>query len=149
MDISEFENKFITEPNTGCWLWTGACRRDGYAVYKQTLGHIATYNAVKGPVLDGLEIDHKCRVRSCVNPDHLEAVTHLENVRRGAKGPKTHCKYGHVLDANNTTIDSFGRHCKTCARGNAQRQRERNCKHIMTDEVRAKLRTAYRARVAV
>ena len=136
------------EPNTGCWLWAGADDgRHGYGRFRHHgLGtpqaHRVSYILHKGPVPDGLTLDHKCRQRACVNPDHLEPVTRIENIRRGAyrKGlalgghangqrqrGRTHCKRGHELNAANTrhcitAAGTPGRQCKRC---HAIRERER------------------------
>jgi hypothetical protein len=81
------ENNISYCPITGCWLWSGLLNRKGYGVIKDkdktVYVHRFTFERAKGAIPDGLEIDHLCRVRSCCNPDHLEAVTHLENIRRG------------------------------------------------------------------
>ena len=74
----------------GCWVWqTGLS--NGYGSYspggKSKQAHIYVYELLVGPVPEGLELDHLCRVTACVNPDHLEPVTHLVNVHRGASGP--------------------------------------------------------------
>ena len=82
---------------------------------------------VVGPIPDGCELDHLCRNRACCNPDHLEPVTHLENVRRGLKGLSvTHCPVGHPYYDENTYVNSTGRLtpnklCKACRK---QRQGE-------------------------
>jgi hypothetical protein len=76
------------------------------------------YELVVGPIPDGLEIDHLCRVPSCCNPEHLEAVTHAENMRRGAaaRGPVTQCKRGHPLIEHRVDFYVMGakRRCKRC-----------------------------------
>jgi len=110
-----------------CWLWTGAQSSAGYGSIGAGTGtktiptHVVMYQAEFGPVPDGLEIDHLCRVRRCCNPNHLEAVTHLENVRRGNGGQhwrnKTHCPTGHPYNEENTYVSPRGRrHCRTCER---------------------------------
>lgn len=69
----------------GCWHWTGAKERRGYGFFrvgrKTMRAYRYAYIAHIGPVEPGLELDHICRNRSCVNPDHLRQVTHTENVR--------------------------------------------------------------------
>ena len=115
------------EPNSGCWLWTGACDRGGYSSIGNgkggtTSGHLLMYRLLVGEVPAGLELDHKCRVRCCVNPQHLEPVTRLENVRRGNAGKamkaRTHCAYGHPYDELNVRPrrDCGGRCCRSCER---------------------------------
>lgn len=93
--------KVYPEPNTGCWLWAGGLDTGGYgrALHLKTSWPIHRFMYVQfiGPVPDGLELDHLCRVRSCVNPEHLEAVTHEENMRRGLWATATHCIRGHRL----------------------------------------------------
>lgn len=123
-----FTSKFVPEPNTGCWLWTAQASRDGYGKFKYDGGQLAhrfAYEVAKGPIPDGLRIDHLCRQRCCVNPDHLEAVTHRENVIRGLGGMlKTHCPHGHEYTAENTQINHKGaRVCRTCRTLEWQRRR--------------------------
>lgn len=76
----------ITIDSNGCWIWQGCCNRGGYgqvnAGDKTRLTHRVTYEHYVGPVPDGLELDHLCRVRRCCNPDHLEPVTRSENMLR-------------------------------------------------------------------
>jgi hypothetical protein len=75
----------------GCWIFTGVLTSNGYGHIregrKMRIAHVVTYEHKHGPVPDGLELDHfKCRKRACCHPDHVEPVTHLENVRRGRAG---------------------------------------------------------------
>jgi hypothetical protein len=120
-----FWNKVIPEPNTGCWLWTASCNEKGYGLFgwdrKTTKTHRITYLTLVGPVPAGLELDHKCRVRSCCNPAHLEPVTHQVNAQRGAVGrrfrERTSCSKGHEYTEQNTRIDNDGsRVCRECVR---------------------------------
>lgn len=104
----------------GCWLWTAYKSRDGYgqvAVNGKTYRvHSLAYEFFKGPIPEGHEIDHTCRVRCCWNPEHLEAVTHKVNCGRGAHALKTHCRNGHPYDAVNTRIYQGRRYCWECIR---------------------------------
>lgn len=114
-------DRFEPEPMSGCWLWIGGIRRDGYgqiwANRRQRLAHVVMYEMARRLVPPGLELDHKCRTRSCVNPAHLEAVTHRENIRRGSTANKTACVHGHPFDLANTGFRrSGGRFCRTCSR---------------------------------
>lgn len=123
--------KFVPEPNSGCWLWTASCDSKGYGkIYvngKLVGAHRVAYELFVGPIPDGLHIDHLCRVRCCVNPSHMEPVTHAENIRRGDSGKatalqqraKTHCPHGHEYNEENTHIRknrNGARVCRTCAR---------------------------------
>jgi hypothetical protein len=86
------EDWFVPEPNTGCWLWLGSYIRSGYgnkAIRRNGRGTVTTahrwvYESLVGPVSADLELDHKCRNRACVNPQHLEPVSGAVNVHRGA-----------------------------------------------------------------
>lgn len=103
-----------------CWLWMGAKTVKGYGSFNDgghtRQAHRVAYELSYGPVPDGLEIDHTCGNRSCVNPQHLEAVTHSENLRRGA-ARRTHCKYGHEFTPENTYVKRNGaRECRICKR---------------------------------
>lgn len=113
------EKKVIYEPSCGCWLWGGYLQRDGYGqTYvdgKSRLAHRIFYEFFKGEIPRGLQLDHLCRNRSCVNPDHLEPVTSHENSIRGAKAI-THCPKGHLYDEENTRIIKSKRFCKECDR---------------------------------
>lgn len=92
----------------GCWLWLGRLS-DGYGWFANTGVHRWSYEHHVGPIPEGLTIDHLCRVRNCVNPDHLEPVTIQVNVARSVRRPKTYaptdvCGQGHVLDRENRYV---------------------------------------------
>ena len=117
-------------PHLGpCWTWDGTRNAKGYGVLTirgrvgSRLAHVLAWEFTKGLVPEGLELDHLCRVKHCVNVDlHLEPVTHAENVRRGSNAMKTHCPRGHPYDEANTHYSSNGRKCREC---NKQRCRLR------------------------
>ena len=130
-----FFDKVVVDPETGCHNWTGGQNGKGYGLFsigvKKYYAHRVAYELAKGKIPEGLEIDHLCRVRDCVNPDHLEAVTHKENLHRGetvsaANAAKTHCPQGHPYSGDNLHVASDGwRRCKTCR---AERARLRRAK---------------------
>ena len=105
-----------------CWLWMGYRQKRGYGVFgaesrQLVLAHRWAYEATKGNILPGFELDHLCRNTSCVNPDHLEPVSHQENVRRGRLFLlKTHCPHGHPYDEANTYWIDGRRRCRSCIR---------------------------------
>jgi len=127
--LSKIVSSDVPFKGSPCWVFTGSrspvgygqigvgSRSDGTAT--KAAAHRVTYEAFVGPIPEGLELDHLCSVRSCCNPDHLEPVTHAENVRRGRgrliNGAKTHCKRGHPFDERNTERrKDGGRECLAC-----------------------------------
>lgn len=118
----------------GCWEWTGLINAEGYGTiprgggqYSGTrfnlLAHRLVYELLVGPIPEGLQLDHLCRVRNCVNPAHLEPVTQRENTMRSPIAPaainarKTHCPRGHPYDVVRYPLNrSPERGCRRCAR---------------------------------
>ncbi len=82
-------DRYQVDPNSGCWLFSGSKHKDGYGLVKvdgrTRKAHRVMYEDLVGPVPPGVELDHLCRTPACINPAHLEPVSHLENVRRGAQ----------------------------------------------------------------
>ena len=121
-------DKYNTKINKteNCWLWTGTLDDKGYGITrvnnKNSRAHRIIYELLVGKIPDGLQIDHLCRVRNCVNPNHLEPVTQDENKRRNVpfrkEVLKTHCKNGHEFSEKNTKIRMRNgnpwRVCKKC-----------------------------------
>lgn len=107
-----------------CWLWARYIRPDGYGEWGHKLAHRRLYEILVGVIPEGLQIDHLCRVRHCVNPSHLEVVTLQVNVSRGEAGlrtgqlqrRKTHCPKGHPYSQENTYLYRGKRACKECSR---------------------------------
>jgi hypothetical protein len=120
----DFAERWVPEPmfamtEESCWTWARSIRADGYGRLGSTLAHKRMYERKYGSVPVGLELDHLCRFKRCVNPDHLEPVTHAENIRRGDTGLhhrlKKHCPSGHPYDEENTRFTTGGyRYCQTC-----------------------------------
>lgn len=109
-----------------CWIWGGRFLGEYGRFYDKDTkimipAHRLTYEDAKGAVPDGLELDHLCFNPPCVNPDHLEAVTHYENMQR-LKALKTHCPQGHEYSPENTYYYTYskerwtGRMCRACDR---------------------------------
>ena len=114
-----------------CWIWTAAINSHGYGQFMPILkprklvpAHRFAYETLVGPIPEGLESDHLCRNPACVNPAHLEFVTHKINCRRGTVGivagarmrSKTHCPYGHEYTPENTYLNKGRRVCRACRR---------------------------------
>ena len=122
-----------------CWLWTGFAhgRGGGYGNFamgnkREVQAHRWAYEFCVGPIPEGLQLDHLCRVRLCVLPDHLEPVTGRVNTLRGVgacavNARKTHCTNGHEFSIENTyRRKEGGRRCRTCQKRAVTRWRHAN-----------------------
>jgi hypothetical protein len=155
-----FWNK--VDKRESCWLWTGCVTHfDRYARFvfngKAQTAHRLTYIEAKGSIPSGLQLDHLCRVRHCVNPDHLEAVTRKENILRG-EGPsaqnarKKQCNNGHKFSYK-TRLERTQRFCAICNRNKEQTRIQNNKEEIKIkrkaywqanrEEINAKARARY------
>lgn len=146
-DDKWFRGKISIDPDAGCWLWSGRIMRGGYGHgygrkgMRTNCAHRLVYDRLVGPIPPGHDLDHLCRVRRCVNPDHLEPVTRSENLRRGLTGKhyrvRTECAKGHPLvganvihgvrkghvAADGKPVDFATRLCRICA--NARKRTRR------------------------
>lgn len=138
---ARFWNK--VDQTSECWTWVAYCTPRGYGRYnldgRICFAHRVAYEDQRGPIPDGLELDHLCRNTSCVNPDHLEPVTRRENILRGlgpivlnqnrmryaaSKRARTHCKRGHEYTPENTRYLTSGRECRACKHVNYLQRRD-------------------------
>lgn len=119
-------SRYSKDEKTGCWVWFGTRNRKGYGCLsyqrKYYAAHRLSYELEKGKIPQGLQIDHLCKNKSCVNPTHLEAVTLFENIRRSVR---THCKRGHDLSESN--VYNGKRHCRQCNKARSTEWRKRHC----------------------
>lgn len=142
-DVNSLEHKLrkLSQPDVGCWEWTGARNDRGYGqiwwggsiIYV----HRFMYERHVGPIPLGYEVDHLCSNPPCARPDHLEAVTPAENARRmwerGERSRITHCKWGHEFTPENTYRQrANGRGCRACRKIDG-RNRYRRRKGIPLD----------------
>lgn len=134
-NVPKYENLIVNErriarfwskvnKSDGCWEWTGA-KNNGYGMFWNCYTHRLAFHYLRGPVPADMELDHLCRNRGCVNPDHLEIVTGKENLMRSESfvainAQKTQCPQGHPYDGENLWIIKTGprkgkRECRACA----------------------------------
>lgn len=131
-----FWSMVLMRDDESCWEWLAATTSKGYGIFNAVKGapttaHRFAYEQANGPIPDGLQIDHLCRNRSCVNPAHLEPVAARENIRRGmsvsAVTMRTNtCQRGHALTDENTMYYKDGhRRCRACEHIRAKKYRDR------------------------
>lgn len=138
--LDRLADKFLV--GDGCWPWQGPSNSSGYGSIRLNVGfkqgvtrgaHVVLYELMVGPIPEGLELDHLCRNKRCVRPDHLEPVTRAENNRRNPSSrfnqlaARTHCSQGHEYTEENTfwRKDNGGRKCRICSRAAGTRSYHR------------------------
>lgn len=127
-DTDRFMAK-VSKQDNGCWIWTASKFQNGYGrfiVDHSCIGaHRFSYEHFKSAIPSGLQIDHLCKTKSCVNPDHLEVVTLQENIRR-FNVARTHCKRGHEFTPENTYFKKGNKRvCRTCQREAGRKYKSR------------------------
>lgn len=131
-EIMKFHARYTK--SDGCWTWRGCLHSSGYGSFymgrQKVSAHRLAFVIHNGEIPDGLVIDHLCRNRSCVNPEHLEAVTQSRNVRRGLLCADTirlgsNCSKGHLIDEESIMRTKRGPRCRICNR-NYMREYMRN-----------------------
>lgn len=120
-----------------CWPYGGTLTKPGYGLMSlagvQVFAHRLSYTLLRGLIPEGLQLDHLCKNRRCINPNHLEPVTFVENVRRelapaSVNRRKTHCNDGHELSGDNLHVYRGKRYCRTCRRDRQRvRRQEQKC----------------------
>lgn len=133
-------SRVVIDGDTGCWLFNGALSTRGYGKIaiaprgSVAPAHRVTYEALVGSIPGGLELDHLCRTRRCVNPAHLEPVTSRENILRGEGmgaryARRDRCKHGHLFTKANTAFRNEGgrvsRRCRACTNERTKRSRQK------------------------
>lgn len=139
------KRRIVVNEKTGCWDFIGKLNGGYGKIWDTARGyyrgaHLALYEELVGPVPKGKELDHTCRNKACVNPEHLEPVSHLENVRRGSAGhvnrSVTHCPSGHPYEGDNLILTTYRssdglqrerRVCRLCRKDAIARHREKRC----------------------
>ena len=118
-NLIKFQQRIELDLLSGCWLWKGKLSH-GYGYFIGGRAHRISYEHWNGKIPEDKVIDHLCRNRNCVNPQHLEVVTQQENYIRGNTGKhnleKTHCPKGHELTEDNVKLQGNKRACRICAR---------------------------------
>lgn len=144
VEFARFSEKVIIDKNN-CLTWIGALDTNGYGTFTRRRlkrhtwsTHIAIYNHYIGPIPKGLQLDHLCRNRACVNVEHLEAVTPRVNTLRGNNAAainarKTECVRGHVLLGENLFICAGRRRCRACWKMHdlSTKERKKNARRII------------------
>jgi hypothetical protein len=128
-----FQTYYEINSATGCWEWTLCLNQGGYGVFhtnnKQWKAHRFAYQILIGPIPEGLTLDHLCKNKKCVNPEHLEPVTQYVNTVRGKGSSSLYCSKGHAMFGEHLYFNDGNRRCQKCKRiadlNSKRRKRER------------------------
>jgi len=132
--LEQFWEHMKVDPISGCWNWQANRNHKGYGQYKidgkTVKAHRFAFEVNRGKIPDGLQLDHLCRNRACVNPEHMEIVTSRENTMRGfgftsLLAKRTHCKNGHEFTPENTRMRKSARVCRICQRNYRNKSRKK------------------------
>lgn len=125
--------KRVDQTEEGCWEWPGSTTSNGYGtasyirddgIQRIAMTHRVVYEALVGPIPEGLDLDHLCRNRICCNPKHLEPVPRIVNSHRGAKYRPSHCIHGHEYTKENSHFNKYGHiKCRECSRQSCKKRR--------------------------
>ncbi len=128
--LERFHSRYIPEPNSGCWIWTGATAREYGRIWigdRVVYAHRASFVLHGGELIEGYDVCHKCDVKSCVNPEHLFQGTRQENIQDCINKGRAHegrhnsikdcCPNGHLYSGANLYLrPDGGRGCRKCRR---------------------------------
>lgn len=124
-NIMQFFDNFEVA-SSGCWVWCRSLNWAGYGVYNSTSAHRFSYLLFVEDIPENFDAHHLCNLKACVNPFHLVAISHGDNVRLQAKPSKwrsNYCKYGHPFDLDNTYFNNNGG--RTCRKCQAERRKSK------------------------
>lgn len=128
MSPEEFMER-VSVADSGCWQWLQRFDWRGYGRSRWMLAHRVAYEVFVGPIPAEMTVDHICFNTGCVNPEHLQLLSHVDNARRQRSALATHCLHGHAFDEQNTYMRTAAakgrRQCRACNREAVRRYKDR------------------------